>query len=240
MKRIKYHSTRDTTNSLINYLVTMETIAPGSMFVSSTLSVKTDSTWRYITYVCLSILFCWLLYRGYNLFQMIKPIQIAGQTISLPNVQSQIAQIRLEQELFDLKLTKVKKVDNFIRYDHAKYLDHNVQFFNRYANTRNLTMIYEKLQEISSTSQLTISSFIIKNDSIQIKWEVWDMQVMYGTPQNPWLIKKFSTLKFLDNIDIPYYRKNGDVFEFTLVAMIKNASQPTSGTWLKLKSSDSN
>ena len=100
---------------------------------------------------------------------MIKPIQIAGQTISLPNVQSQIAQIRLEQELFDLKLTKVKKVDNFIRYDHAKYLDHNVQFFNRYANTRNLTMIYEKLQEISSTSQLTISSFIIKNDSIQIK-----------------------------------------------------------------------
>jgi hypothetical protein len=51
------------------------------------------------------------------------------------------------------------------------------------------------------------------------------MQVMYGTAENPGLIKKFSSLKFLDKIDIPYYKKNGDMFEFTLVAMIQNASQ---------------
>lgn len=134
--------------------------------------------------------------------------------------------MQMEYELYQIKLAKIKKVDNFVRYDNAKYLDHNVQFFNRYTNTKNLTTIYERLQELSFTSQLTLSSFIIKNDSIQIKGEVADMQVMYGTSQNPGLIKKFGALKFLENIDIPYYRKNGDMFEFTLVATIKNANEP--------------
>jgi uncharacterized protein YlbG (UPF0298 family) len=187
--------------------------------------VTSDQTRKYIYYGCLSILLLGLAYRWWNILQTTPPIQIAGQTIDLPTVQSKISQAQLSQQRAQIKLSRVKKVENFVRYQNAQYLDRNVDFFNRYTNTRNLTTIYDRLQEISSANQINISSFIIKNDSIQIKGEVSDMQVMYGTAENPGLIKKFSSLKFLDKIDIPYYKKNGDMFEFTLVAMIQNASQ---------------
>ena len=187
--------------------------------------VTSDQTRKYIYYGCLSILLLGLTYRWWNILQTTPPIQIAGQTIELPTVQSKISQAQLSQQRAQIKLSRVKKVENFVRYQNAQYLDRNVDFFNRYTNTRNLTTIYDRLQEISSANQINISSFIIKNDSIQIKGEVSDMQVMYGTAENPGLIKKFSSLKFLDKIDIPYYKKNGDMFEFTLVAMIQNASQ---------------
>ena len=171
--------------------------------------VTSDQTRKYIYYGCLSILLLGLTYRWWNILQTTPPIQIAGQTIELPTVQSKISQAQLSQQRAQIKLSRVKKVENFVRYQNAQYLDRNVDFFNRYTNTRNLTTIYDRLQEISSANQINISSFIIKNDSIQIKGEVSDMQVMYGTAENPGLIKKFSSLKFLDKIDIPYYKKNG-------------------------------
>jgi hypothetical protein len=167
------------------------------------------------------------------LYQIQNQINFFGKSINIANIQSQIDQAKEKNTLYMAKLDKVKKVDNFVRYDIAKYIWSQVKFFNRYSNTKNLIAIYEKLKVFSINNQLILSNFIIKNDSVQIKGQVSNMNLMYGSENSPWLISRMSSLKFLNNIQIPYYRKNDNNFEFTLVATLQNANSPSNTGTIK-------
>jgi hypothetical protein len=71
-----------------------------------------------------------------------------------------------------------------------------------------------------------LSDFKISLEGISVKWYVFDLRILYNSPNadKPALIDKFEQLGFLENISIKTYKKAEDAlwYDFVLTADVIN------------------
>ena len=126
-------------------------------------------------------------------------------TQSVADLQKQLDTLRTSQDV--------------VRFDIAKYIETKEKTTEWSQNITNLIAMYTKLKALSQSSneKFVLSDFIVDTDQISVKGKVTDMRYVYVTNG---IIDRFVGLDFVKEVQIPYYKKAGDYYEFVLQASV--------------------
>jgi len=83
-----------------------------------------------------------------------------------------------------------------------------------------LVQMYDTISELDDdTSGIWLTNFVVTFDhTVNLRGNIDNIRTMY-LPD--WLIDRFTDLDAIESINIPFYRNNGETYEFVLDAIIK-------------------
>ena len=126
-----------------------------------------------------------------------------------------------EQKLLDTKrdLARVRNQPLHQKYQAAKYLEEERSTIARKDTFSYLISLFNKVDAVDDNiSNVTLSNFRISmNHTIRFRWSVTHIRDMY-LPGG--LLDKIIALDFIEYINIPYYRTDGELVQFSLDAIL--------------------
>lgn len=117
------------------------------------------------------------------------------------------------------ELVKLKKDVSYQKFESAKQIDKE-QTIVWWKTIAYLIELFDDLKTLdNNVSNVSLTDFQISIDhQVNLRWTVENMRLMFTERQ--WLLDRLTNNDFIESYDIPFYKKEGDVFEFVLDAMI--------------------
>ena len=159
--------------------------------------------WKYIMF--LSILF--IILRGiYTAFLYYKIIilnkKLENLDTQINDVEKQIALLKEDEKI--KKYLLLKDVYEQIQPTKWSYI---------------MRKMYDIIQKVDKISywKFEINNFVINMEQLNLVWKVNDLSIVYSSG---WIIDQFEELPFIKKMNIPYYKRVNNMFEFSLNANI--------------------
>jgi len=181
---------------------------------------KRDS-WKITFYIVAAIFVAYMWYYLVN-----KYVFVPWYKFSISSKESNL--LSKEQEI-----KKKKDTPTYKRFLLWQYIINNIDQTSWYDTITQLIDIFNNFKNIGNNDGLSLTDFQVDLDEIKLKWKVSNLSVMYGDSKKDftwWVISKIESLPFVDFVEIPFYNKNIDSYEFDLTAKIKTNGSASKNT----------
>ncbi len=168
--------------------------------------------WKIGFYIAVIVFVAYMWYYVAN-----KYVFTPGYNYSISNKESFISQ--KQKEIDDKK--NDPKYKRFLLW---QYITNNIDQNSWYDTITQLIDIFNNFKNLWNNKNLTLSDFHVDIDEIKLKWKVSTLAMMYGDSKENftgWIISRIESLSFVEFVEIPFYNKGIDSYEFDLTAKIK-------------------
>jgi hypothetical protein len=168
-------------------------------------NIQTRSVWNIWSWILVCILLLLLISYIYSIFLK-------------QDLDRQIWEKLEQSQEIASAISVIQSNNEHRKYQIAQYLHEEKRSIQWYPIVQSLINTFEKLQTQYNYQWLTIQDFQINTDKIIVKGSAQNLDIMY---QNPSVLDTFQELEYIKSIDIPYYKKFTDNFEFLLEATLQ-------------------